>query len=349
MRRQTALYAGLLSALFIGVVAVGSLLPLGSQADKTHETATVPSARPALSGKPKSIPALMREAAKIDPGPLPRSLRGTQPPGGWLQVEDGQLVPTPQLRELFEYYLSALGEESLQTIVARIRAALSVLPEGPRQQALEILGHYLDYRLALTQLGSGSQGAVGPGSDPSAIAAQLGKVRDLRRSTLGESVAEAFFARDEALDQYTLARLRIAKDDSLTPEQKKEQLAAAASQLPESMQQSRAATQRFESYQQSLQKLRGSGASAARIDQLRQQTFGAEAAQRLAALDQQRADWRRRWKEYRAAVAQVDAAGLSADEKAQQQSQLRQQYFSSSEMARVEALDSLQKPVGNSP
>lgn len=349
MRRRSVLYASLLGLVFLGLLAVADFMPLSPERLPAPDTTSSKPVQPLKALQPAKIQTLIRQSERADPGPLPRSLAGTQAPGGWQRVEDGQLVPTPQLRELFEYYLSALGEEPLQTIVARIRAALAVLPPAARQQALEILGHYLDYRLALTQLGSGEQGSVGLSGDPDAIAAQLAKVRDLRRQTLGEDVADAFFARDEALDQYTLTRLRIERDDSLSAAQKKAQLAAAATQLPESMQASRAATERFADYQQSLQKLRSEGASAAQIDQLRQQTFGAEAAQRLAALDQQRADWQKRWQAYRNAVAQLDASGLASDEKVQQQAQLRQQYFSASELPRVKALDSIQKAAGSKP
>lgn len=349
MRRRSVLFASLLGLVFLGLVAVGVFMPLSRENAPVQAQSPLPPAQALQALQPAKIQTLIHQSGQARPGPLPHSLQGTLAPDGWQQVEDGQLVPTPQLRELFEYYLSALGEEPLQTIVARIRAALSVLPPAAQQQALDILGHYLDYRLALTRLGSGEQGSVGLSGDPDAIAAQLAKVRDLRRQTLGEDVADAFFARDEALDQYTLAKLRIARDDSLSAAQKKAQLAAAAAQLPESMQASRAATEQFADYQQSLQKLRSEGASMAQIDQLRQQTFGAEAAQRLAALDQQRADWQKRWQAYRDAVAQLDASGLASDEKVQQQEQLRQQYFSASELPRVKALDSIQKPASNAP
>ena len=83
------------------------------------------------------------------PEQLPASLAGTSVPDGWARTDRlGNLIPTPQLRQLFEYFLSALGEESLPQLVARIQRALSVLDEPARAQALVTLGAYLDYKLA---------------------------------------------------------------------------------------------------------------------------------------------------------------------------------------------------------
>lgn len=273
------------------------------------------------------------------PGPLPHSLMGTTAPGGWARIRDGQLEPTPALRELFEYYLSALGEESLATTTWRIRQALSVLPEPARGQALTILLHYLDYRLALGQLGSdGSLPALSL-EHPQTLAIRLQQLDALRRDKLGPAVAEAFFGREQALNNYTLARLRIGQDAGLTSAQKAVALAAARAQLPESEQRDRRQTLKFERYRQTLAQLRRDGAGQSRIQALREQTFGPEAASRLAALDRRRADWHRRWTAYRRAEAGLRASGLSPQARGDQLQQLRARYFKDAEMARVRALD----------
>src|SRR5690606_32313520 len=56
---------------------------------------------------------------------LPASLEGTSVPPGLLEDGNGNLVPTPGLRDIFDYFLSVLGEEPLDVIVARINAYLA--------------------------------------------------------------------------------------------------------------------------------------------------------------------------------------------------------------------------------
>ena len=93
---------------------------------------------------------LVGETAVAVPDTMPASLAGTSVPGGWDKTDaNGSLVPTPQLRQLFEYYLAALGEETLPQLVARIEQALARLEEPARSEALDTLGAYLDYKLAL--------------------------------------------------------------------------------------------------------------------------------------------------------------------------------------------------------
>ena len=96
---------------------------------------------------------LVGETAVAVPDTMPASLAGTSVPGGWAETDaNGSLVPTPQLRQLFEYYLAALGEETLPQLVARIEQALARLEEPARSEALDTLGDYLDYKLALGDL-----------------------------------------------------------------------------------------------------------------------------------------------------------------------------------------------------
>ena len=96
---------------------------------------------------------LVGEATVAVPDRLPASLEGTSVPGGWAETDvNGSLVPTPHLRQLFEYYLAALGEETLPQLVARIEQALARLAEPARSEALDTLGDYLDYKLALGDL-----------------------------------------------------------------------------------------------------------------------------------------------------------------------------------------------------
>src|SRR5689334_7743323 len=55
-------------------------------------------------------------AAELANKPLPRSLQDTQVDGGLAADANGHLIVAPGVRALFDYFLSATGEESPQII-----------------------------------------------------------------------------------------------------------------------------------------------------------------------------------------------------------------------------------------
>ncbi|WP_165495656.1 lipase secretion chaperone [Marinobacter halodurans] len=274
------------------------------------------------------------------PDTLPGSLEGTRPPGDWNRVDDaGHLLPTPDLRGLFEYYLAALGEESLDQLVARIRQALQALPEPARSEARQLLGDYLDYKLAVGEL----EARTGAGADMATAENALASIRDLRRKYLGEVAADAFFAREEAVDRYQAARREILARDDLTDAQRIARLQAAEAALPESLRRAREESRKFIDYETQLRALQADpDANQAAINRLRETTFGAEVAERLARVEAAQADWDRRWSDYRADLARLDAAGLAGPEQKDAVQRLRDRYFSDQEQIRVQALDSIQ-------
>lgn len=85
--------------------------------------------------------------------------------------------------------------------------------------------------------------------------------------------------------------------------------------------------------------LRESGASEAEVDALREERFGREAADRMAALDADRADWAARVTEYR---SEREALLATMDDFAEREAalnDLRERHFSEDERKRVEILD----------
>lgn len=137
---------------------------------------------------------LVGETAVAVPDTMPASLAGTSVPGGWAETDaNGSLVPTPQLRQLFEYYLAALGEETLPQLVARIEQALARLEEPARSEALDTLGDYLDYKLALGDL----EATYGHDATTNAedMQRRMAEIRALRRTWMDAQTADAFLQR----------------------------------------------------------------------------------------------------------------------------------------------------------
>lgn len=291
------------------------------------------------AGPPQYPSRLVNDSAELTvPDQLPASLEGTSEPGGWAITDRfGNLVPTGELRQLFEYYLSALGEEDLSQLVARIQLALSVLEEPARGQALDTLGRYLDYKLALSDLEAayGEAGGAGPGE----LERRMLEIQALRRTWMDADTADAFFADDEAIDHYQLRKRSIGTDSSLTDEQREKAFAEAEMALPESLRQARKNTRKFARYEQARETMANDPEA---LRAWRQQEFGDEAAQRLEALDAEQKDWNRRWQSYAEERDALKASGLADPEKEKSLSQLREKYFSETERIRARALDSIQ-------
>ncbi|WP_230705737.1 lipase secretion chaperone [Marinobacter adhaerens] len=271
------------------------------------------------------------------PEQLPASLAGTSVPDGWDRTDRlGNLIPTPHLRQLFEYFLSALGEESLQQLVARIETALSALEEPARSQALATLGNYLEYKLAVSDLEQ-SYGEVS-GLGAREMQRRMAEIQALRRTWLDADTADAFFADDEAVDRFQIEKLRITSDDSLTDEQKAEALRQAESSLPEPLRKAREETRRFADYEQVRRELADDpGALAA----WRQEAFGDAAADRLARLEEEQKDWDRRWQAYASERDRLLSSGLAEPERREALERLRASHFNETERIRAQALDSI--------
>ena len=112
---------------------------------------------------------------------------------------------------------------------------------------------------------------------------------------------DALFAREAELDRYTLARLEIARNTQLTPEQRTQALRDADNELPE----------------------------ARRTERLAATEHLTAAAHAMAQLDRDEQHWQQRLDQYSQARAQQgDDAALQ---------QLRQQLFSAEEQQRIDA------------
>ncbi|PBD22627.1 lipase chaperone, partial [Pseudomonas aeruginosa] len=97
------------------------------------------------------MPAPQVMPAKV--APLPTSFRGTSVDGSFSVDASGNLLITRDIRNLFDYFLSAVGEEPLQQSLDRLRAYIAAeLQEPARGQALALMQQYIDYKKELVLL-----------------------------------------------------------------------------------------------------------------------------------------------------------------------------------------------------
>lgn len=270
---------------------------------------------------------------------LPASLRDTAVDGELTMDAAGNLVLSAKVRAVFDYFLAAVGEEPLATIIARIRGYIALKLTGPAvEQANRLLDGYLAYREALGLVPPPATGLARLEQQRQAI----DTMKQLRRQHLPVDTVAAFFGEEEAYDEYTWQRLKLADDKSLAPAQRRAQEAALLAQLPAEVQQNIQVLTRYQRLNELTAEWKQRGGNAQELRVIREQEVGAAAADRLEALDRQRAQWEQRMSSYLSERERLlRQAGLSEQDKLRALDQLRSRHFQSAELLRVLNLETL--------
>lgn len=258
---------------------------------------------------------------------LAPSLEGTQIDCPLEVDQKGQLILTQGIRRCFDYFFSSLGEKSEQQLIVDIRQYLNVsLPETALPYALYLLKQYVSYRHA--EPPSALQEKA---NSPDSFQAALIALKNLRLKFFTSSEAQAFFGDEEAYDQYSIDLMRINANKALTKTQKDEKIAALMAQLPPSLAENLNALQQYNVLQQKTKEIQARGGSAQELYAMRLPIVGAEAAERLAKLDTEEADWSRRLSTYLAARERIKTSTPDKLNQQQAVTVLRNQTFSAPE------------------
>jgi lipase chaperone LimK len=271
---------------------------------------------------------------------LPNSLQGTEVDGELEVDAGGHLKITNGVRHVFDYFLSATGEEPLESILARVRAYIRhKLPAVAAAEAEQIFDGYIAYKRGLENIQQ-AQNAANGSIDIDAVRRQMQQVQALRTQYLSPAVITAFFGDEDAYDRYTLSRLELMQNKNLSAAQRAQQLAALEQQLPASIQESMKTINQYQNLEALQADWKKRGGSPAELRQIRENLVGAEATNRLESLDAERAGWDQRmssWYDERAAI--LGNKNLSDDDRQRQLDTLRKSRFSDSERLRVESLE----------
>lgn len=265
---------------------------------------------------------------------LPASFSGTQVDGVFQVDEQGNLRVTRDIVQIFDYFLSAIGEESLAQSIERLQAHIrNQLPAPAEAQALALLEQYLDYKRQLVLLERDLPQL--PSLD--ALKQREMAVQALRARLFSNEAHQAFFAAEESYNLFTLERLAIQRDDSLDANAKGAALDRLRDGLPEELQAS-VLPQLHSELRSQTSALQAAGGSAAQVQALRQQLVGNQAANRLQALDQQRQSWKQRLQRFQQEKSAIDEhPGLSPADKQAAIQHLAHEQFDERERLRLDA------------
>lgn len=288
--------------------AVGLVLVLGALRGSSSASA------PSSDGEPRPKPALSdsdgakgsashppngpKEAWDAHPN-ASRALSGTEVDDRLRVTADGHLVVSSEVIALFDYFLLASGEESDEVIFERIAAHLREhLREPALGEALGLLDQYWAYR---------KEGRTVRIRSDATADERFRAVVELRRQHFG-SEADALFGDDERAARAAIEKSRIASDPALSPEEKEDLLAAVE---PQGSKAARSRATQVRDLRADEAALRADGAGDDVISRYRENKLGPEAAERLSALDAQRAAFKTRVEEFRAEAARC--CGKSAE------------------------------------
>ena len=341
----------IMAGILIAAVVVGFLLPGDETVEPVFVTEIIAGdpmddaveASPSVGSESWVPPHISYESYQSDYGPLPPSLEGTHIPMGMLVDESGNLIVDQNLRRFFDYFLTLDGEEPLETILARIKEMIrNYLPESAQPRAIEILYQYVELKKEEIALAARLDADFKASGERADIAYMKRSIRDLRASNLDPEVYEGFFGEEDRRDEYTIARIEIQQDESLTEAEKAEALKAIEQYLPESDRQYLAEEREIREVYNAVDAAKAQGASEAEIFHIRSRAFGAEAAERYAAADKELDAWDSRvavYREQRKAILETDAYSES-DKEAEIQA-LREQHFEGNELKRIPVIDQM--------
>ncbi|XOZ34669.1 lipase secretion chaperone [Halomonadaceae bacterium KBTZ08] len=305
----------------------GSVTTLKRGADKEQPT---PNTTPAPSGAPQL--------------PLDDTVKGIAIDGAIRVDMNGNLIHNRDLRRFMDFFIGLTRSPDDEAAMRqRMRNAMSDkgVPPAIQDEVMTALDDYLDYREAAAHL------ETRMGKVKADEARQvLKRLAQLRRNHLGEAMAEGFFGKEQRRIKNQLARQRIRDDPNLSTTEKQQRLQALEANLPDHVQKVRERSRIYANLRETTRRMRREGASKAQIQALRQKTLGARAAERLAQLDHQRAQWQRKLARYQQRKQRIEANdNLTKADRQKALEQLRSEHFDSqAQRRRAQALSRIDAP-----
>ncbi len=267
---------------------------------------------------------------------LPASLADVPRPSLLNIDSNGELIVDIQLRNLFEYYLSALGEEPLELVLIRIRHALSEqLTADALAKGEALLEAYIQFRNQQGVIRNDyEQLYAADGFNLQAILAMKHAERQARQLYFTDAQSEALFGPEDMSEDALIARLAVLQDDSLSQEARDEKLQSIDLHSQVGIEAERNRVLQSTLAQDALLMGQSEDAYRARVD-----AFGDDVAQRLQARDAERAQWRAKVAAYR-----LDLQPLMVSKPIDPQLlfDLRRYHFTGAEQVRIAALDSIE-------
>lgn len=265
-----------------------------------------------------------------------------------LKIDSSQhLVVNSQTRDCFEYFITQYGENDLEQIKIHFGKFIQgQYLEPARSQIMDLWTRYLKYREQLAQI----QAPSAKQQDKNYFQKIFNSIQDIRKRFFSASEIEGLFSSEDIYQNYTLDRMQILEDSSLSEIEKARKLKERFEELPEDWQQNLQELSKLDDLHTLTKQIKARNGSAEELRQMRTALVGAEATQRLETLDTQRNAWQQRVTSYLDSRDEIIKSNMSDSAKNQAIQQLRQQQFNSSqEQLRLRTFETVHDQGGELP
>ena len=326
------------------IVAIGALLfwlaPSQSSAEKTRTAQTVD---PQGNSLTENTPANLAQGGAF----MSKSQQDTEVNCQLRLDAANRLIVNEQTRNCFEYFITQYGEKDLKQIKTDFQAYIQQAYKAPAlTQILDLWNRYIDYREKLGDL----QAPNIDKEDPKYYQSIFANMKNLRKQLFSDYEIEGLFGTEDTYHEYTLSRMMVMDDKSLSEAQKAQKLKDLFNQLPEDWKENLEQLNKLEDLRKLTADIKARGGSAEEIHQMRMNLVGPEATQRLESLDGQRRDWKNRVDGYLKERDNIMKSGMSDDAKQKAVQQLRTQHFNKpEEQLRVGTFESVHDQGGKLP
>lgn len=320
-RYQWLIVYGIAILLFVSLYSMKTSRDAGNREE--------PRGRKVFSGKNMDIPLLraVKQEENLSQADhltsLPSSLKGLDVPGPIRVDEQEQLELTVDLLYLFQFFLTAEGEEGLDEIEARVRSyLLDQLTKEAFEQAWCHWESFLNYRTRAREL------LLELSQDHRSMADRLQAIVELREDHFSPEVLETFFRVDQIYDRFMVSRLKILSDDQLNVEQAQKAVRELEQGLPKEIRDQWNDLVGHMDVGRMLTRISSKEDPHDDWDKIRVQ-YGEGAVSRLKRLQRKRQQWKQRIRELK-----EESVGMTSDERLK----LIQENFTSQEAKRVHVI-----------
>ena len=185
-----------------------------------------------------------------------------------------RLIVNEQTRNCFEYFITQYGEKDLKQIKHDFKAYIQQNHKEPALgQIIDLWNRYINYREKLGEL----QPPNIDKEDPKYYQSIFAHMKNLRKQLFSDYEIEGLFGTEDTYHEYTLNRMTVLADKSLTEAQKAQKLKDLFNQLPEDWKENLEQLNKLEDLRKLTADIKARGGSAEDIHQMRMNLVGPEA------------------------------------------------------------------------
>lgn len=271
---------------------------------------------------------------------------------GRLQEDgNGNLIVDIGFRDLFDYFFSALGEKTPEQIAANMEQYInSALSPKAAEEARALLKMFMAYNRDLAEYTTANNTDVYNLHGRALIdylKTYQAYLADVRMRHFGREYSDLFFKSEEKYQAYTIARMELGLTD-LPDEERKRQIEALRSRLPEKQQEIIRDHERVNEFMSREHAWQEEGVSGDELYNRRLANYGYDAAERMAALDENNRRWQSRLSDFFEAVDQISATDWPEADKEGAIEEIKISSFSETERMRVAVIERYRQKNNNS-